>query len=294
MTHIFNGVGVALTTPFTNDEVDYDALEQHVNYLLENNIQSIIVNGTTAESPTLTTEEKENVLRQVVSLVDGKVPVIAGTGTNNTQQSIAASKRAKELGADGLMLITPYYNKTNQRGLVEHFTQIANAAQLPIVLYNVPSRTNMSIDPETVEKLSHNEYIVALKDATNDFDYFEEVKERVDTDNFALLSGNDDNVVEFYNRGGHGVISVIANVIPGEFQDIYDAKQRGEDIEEAFKPISKLLEANSVDVNPIPVKVLTAYKGFGQYEVRLPLVPLPEKERQALEAAYKSYQAGDL
>ena len=294
MTHIFEGVGVALTTPFTNNEVDYGALREHVTYLLENNAKAIVVNGTTAESPTLTDEEKEQILETVVGLVNGEVPVIAGTGTNNTAKSVAASKRAKELGADGVMLITPYYNKTNQRGLVEHFTTIANEAQIPVVLYNVPSRTNMTIEPETVETLSKNEYIVALKDATNDFDYFEEVKQRVDTDHFALLSGNDDNVVEFYNLGGHGVISVIANVIPRDFQNLYDAKQNGENIEEAFQPIGRLLDATSIDVNPIPIKALTAVEGFGKYELRLPLVPLPEAERKGLEDAYQSYKAGDL
>ena len=294
MTHIFEGVGVALTTPFTNNEVDYGALREHVTYLLENNAKAIVVNGTTAESPTLTDEEKEQVLETVVGLVNGEVPVIAGTGTNNTAKSVAASKRAKELGADGVMLITPYYNKTNQRGLVEHFTTIANEAQIPVVLYNVPSRTNMTIEPETVETLSKNEYIVALKDATNDFDYFEEVKQRVDTDHFALLSGNDDNVVEFYNLGGHGVISVIANVIPRDFQNLYDAKQNEENIEEAFQPIGRLLDATSIDVNPIPIKALTAVEGFGKYELRLPLVPLPEAERKGLEDAYQSYKAGDL
>lgn len=294
MAHIFEGVGVALTTPFVNDEVDYEALKQHINYLLENDAKAIIVNGTTAESPTLTEDEKEKALETVVGLVNGQVPVIAGTGTNNTQKSIQASIKAKELGADGLMLITPYYNKTNQRGLIEHFTAIANEAKLPIVLYNVPSRTNMSIDPETIETLSQNEYIVALKDATNDLDYLHEVQQRVNTDEFTLLSGNDDNVVEFYNQGGHGVISVIANVIPKDFQALYDAKQRGEDIEAAFQPIQKLLDATAIDVNPIPIKALTAYEGFGQYEVRLPLVPLEDKQREELESAYQSYKAGEL
>ena len=135
-----------------------------------------MVNGTTAENPTLTDEEKDQVLETVVNYVDGKVPVIAGTGTNNTQKSIQASVRAREIGADGIMLITPYYNKTNQRGLIEHFTTIANAVKLPVILYNVPSRTNMTINPETVETLSDNEYIVAIKDATNDFEYMDELK----------------------------------------------------------------------------------------------------------------------
>lgn len=211
MPHLFEGVGVALATPFTNNEVDYNALEKHVDFLLDNGVKAIIVNGTTAESPTLTEEEKEQVLESVIKQVNHRVTIIAGTGTNNTAKSIQASQRAKALGADAIMLITPYYNKTNQRGLVKHFETIANEVELPVVLYNVPSRTNMTIEPETVETLSHNQYIVAIKDATNDFEYYEDVKSRINQEEFALYSGNDDNVVEFYQRGGNGVISVIAN-----------------------------------------------------------------------------------
>lgn len=292
MTHLFEGVGVALATPFTYNEVDYDALEQHVQYVLSQGVQAIVVNGTTAESPTLTSSEKDTILETVVKLVDGQIPVIAGTGNNNTQASIEASQRAKSLGADAVMLITPYYNKTNQRGLIEHFTTIADAVQLPVVLYNVPSRTNMTIEPDTVQTLSEHDYIVALKDATNDFDYFDEVYRLVDASEFTLLSGNDDNVADFYQKGGHGVISVIANVIPGDFQSLYEAAQRGEDVTRQFQPIQNLLQATSVDVNPIPIKVLTAAEGYGNYEVRLPLVPLPEKERNVLEEAYQSYKAG--
>ncbi|GGG85432.1 4-hydroxy-tetrahydrodipicolinate synthase [Staphylococcus pragensis] len=293
MAHIFEGVGVALATPFTNNEVDYNALERHVDFLLENGVQAIIVNGTTAESPTLTEEEKEQVLEAVVKQVDHRVAIIAGTGTNNTVKSIQASQRAKQLGADAIMLITPYYNKTNQRGLIKHFETIANEVKLPVVLYNVPSRTNMTINPETVETLSHNEYIVAIKDATNDFEYYEEVKKRINQDEFALYSGNDDNVVEFYERGGNGVISVIANVIPKEFQALYDAKQSGQDISKDFEPIGKLLDALSVDVNPIPIKALTSYLGFGEYELRLPLLPLEVEDAKVLVNAYEQFKAGE-
>ncbi|AYX89799.1 4-hydroxy-tetrahydrodipicolinate synthase [Staphylococcus cohnii] len=293
MGHIFEGVGVALTTPFTHNEVDLNALRRHVKYLLENNAKCIVVNGTTAENPTLTDEEKDQVLETVVNYVDSKVPVIAGTGTNNTQKSIQASVRAREIGADGIMLITPYYNKTNQRGLIEHFTTIANAVKLPVILYNVPSRTNITIDPETVETLSGNEYIVAIKDATNDFEYMDELKKRLDLNNFALYSGNDDNVVDYFEKGGHGVISVAANVIPNAFQTLFDAKQSGKDINSQFQPIQTLLDALAVDVNPIPIKALTAVEGFGNYEVRLPLVKLQDAERQTLEQAYEQFKAGD-
>ncbi|API79389.1 4-hydroxy-tetrahydrodipicolinate synthase [Staphylococcus argenteus] len=293
MTHLFEGVGVALTTPFTNNKVNLEALKAHVNFLLENNTQAIIVNGTTAESPTLTTEEKELTLKTVIDLVDKRIPVIAGTGTNDTEKSIHASLQAKALGADAIMLITPYYNKTNQRGLIKHFETIANSVELPVILYNVPSRTNMTIDPETVETLSHHPYIVALKDATNDFDYLEEVQKRINTNTFALYSGNDDNVVEYYRRGGKGVISVIANVIPKEFQALYDAQQSGKDIQNQFKPVSTLLSALSVDINPIPIKALTSYLGFGEYELRLPLITLDEADTKVLRDAYDTYKAGE-
>lgn len=293
MTHLFEGVGVALTTPFTNNEVNLEALTAHVNFLLENDTQAIIVNGTTAESPTLTTEEKELILKTVIDLVAKRIPVIAGTGTNDTKKSIQASLQAKALGADAIMLITPYYNKTNQRGLIKHFETIANAVELPVVLYNVPSRTNMTIDPETVETLSHNPYIVALKDATNDFEYLEEVKKRIDTNSFALYSGNDDNVVEYYQHGGKGVISVIANVIPKEFQALYDAQQSGIDIRNQFKPIGNLLSALAVDINPIPIKALTSYLGFGDYELRLPLITLEQADTKVLRNAYDKYKAGE-
>ena len=293
MTHLFEGVGVALTTPFTNNKVNLEALKAHVNFLLENNAQAIIVNGTTAESPTLTTDEKERILKTVIDLVDKRVPVIAGTGTNDTEKSIQASIQAKALGADAIMLITPYYNKTNQRGLVKHFEAITDAVKLPVVLYNVPSRTNMTIEPETVEILSQHPYIVALKDATNDFEYLEEVKKRIDTNSFALYSGNDDNVVEYYQRGGHGVISVIANVIPKEFQALYDAQQSGLDIQDQFKPIGTLLSALSVDINPIPIKALTSYLEFGNYELRLPLVSLEDTDTKVLREAYDTFKAGE-
>ncbi|EOB0648169.1 4-hydroxy-tetrahydrodipicolinate synthase [Staphylococcus pseudintermedius] len=289
MSHIFEGTGVALITPFSNGEVDYEAIKRQVHFLIDNHIQSIVVNGTTAENPTLTDEEKDRILTTVIEENAQRVPIIVGTGTNNTQKSIEASLRAKALGADAIMLITPYYLKTSQRGLVAHFEAIANATELPVVLYNVPSRTNSTIEVDTVVRLSENPYIVALKDATNDFNYLAELQQRLDTDKFALYSGNDDNIVSYYEEGGHGVISVVANVIPNEFQQIYtNVKDRVA----RFEPIATLLDAMSVDINPIPIKYLAALEGFGQYEVRLPLVPLNNEEQQQLKAVYHQFKAG--
>ncbi|MDK4114978.1 4-hydroxy-tetrahydrodipicolinate synthase [Staphylococcus pseudintermedius] len=289
MSHIFEGTGVALITPFSNGEVDYEAIKRQVHFLIDNHIQSIVVNGTTAENPTLTDEEKDRILTTVIEENAQRVPIIVGTGTNNTQKSIEASLRANALGADAIMLITPYYLKTSQRGLVAHFEAIANATELPVVLYNVPSRTNSTIEVDTVVRLSENPYIVALKDATNDFNYLAELQQRLDTDKFALYSGNDDNIVSYYEQGGHGVISVVANVIPNEFQQIYtNVKDRVA----RFEPIATLLDAMSVDINPIPIKYLAALEGFGQYEVRLPLVPLNNEEQQQLKAVYHQFKAG--
>lgn len=289
MSQIFEGTGVALITPFSNGEVDYDAIKRQVQFLIDNGIQSIVVNGTTAENPTLTDEEKDRILTTVIEENAQRVPIIVGTGTNNTQKSIEASLRAKELGADAIMLITPYYLKTSQRGLVAHFEAIANATELPVVLYNVPSRTNSTIEVDTVVRLSEHPYIVALKDATDDFNYLAELQQRLDTDKFALYSGNDDNIVSYYEQGGHGVISVVANVIPNEFQQIYtNVKDRAA----RFEPIATLLDAMSVDINPIPIKYLAALEGFGQYEVRLPLVPLNDEEQQQLKAVYQQFKAG--
>lgn len=289
MSHIFEGTGVALITPFSNGEVDYEAIKRQVHFLIDNHIQSIVVNGTTAENPTLTDEEKDRILTTVIEENAQRVPIIVGTGTNNTQKSIEGSLRAKALGADAIMLITPYYLKTSQRGLVAHFEAIANATELPVVLYNVPSRTNSTIEVDTVVRLSENPYIVALKDATNDFNYLAELQQRLDTDKFALYSGNDDNIVSYYEQGGHGVISVVANVIPNEFQQIYtNVKDRVA----RFESIATLLDAMSVDINPIPIKYLAALEGFGQYEVRLPLVPLNNEEQQQLKAVYHQFKAG--
>lgn len=293
MSHIFNGVGVALTTPFTNEDVDYEAFENHIEFLIDNGVKSIIINGTTAENPTLTTEERNTLLECGIKKVNGRVPVIAGTGTNNTQASIDASIKAKELGADAIMLITPYYNKTSQRGLIAHFTKIADEVALPVVLYNVPSRTNMTIDVETVLKLSENPYIVALKDATGDLEYAKTLKQQLPSD-FALYSGNDDNMLDYYQLGGAGLISVVANAIPQETQQLYDyvVNDQLEQANTLNRDITELLDHLSVDVNPVPIKLLTSELGFGRYEVRLPLVTLEEQERNVLSEAFTKFKDG--
>ena len=292
MSPIFEGVGVAMTTPFRNNRVDYDAFRSHIEYLIENNVQSIIVNGTTGESPTLSADEIKELLRVGVETAAGRVPVIAGTGTNSTQQSIDLSVFAEDTGADGVMLITPYYNKSNQRGLIAHFTAIADSINIPVILYNVPGRTGMSIDPETVLELSRHKNIVALKDAVGDLNYTINVLNLVDSE-FSLYSGNDDNLTDFTALGGKGLISVVGNVIPGEMQEVYERLKEGDvSARQRFASLMPVINAVQIDVNPIPVKALTAELGYGDYELRLPLLPLEEDARQAIVDAFNEFRKG--
>lgn len=292
MSPIFEGIGVAMTTPFRNNQVDYDAFQSHIEYLIDNNVQSLIINGTTGESPTLSAEEIKELLRVGVETAKGRVPVIAGTGTNSTQKSIELSMFAEETGADGVMLITPYYNKSNQRGLIAHFTAIADSINIPVILYNVPARTGMSIDPETVLELSQHKNIVALKDAVGDLNYTINVLNLVDSE-FSLYSGNDDNICDFTALGGKGLISVVGNVIPGEMQEVYERLKEGDlSARKRFASLMPVINAVQIDVNPIPVKALTAELGYGDYELRLPLLPLEEDARQAIVDTFNEFRKG--
>lgn len=292
MSPIFEGIGVAMTTPFKDNQVDYDAFRRHIEYLIDNNAQSLIINGTTGESPTLSDEEIKNLLKTGVETVAGRVPVIAGTGTNSTKKSIDLSIFAEETGADGVMLITPYYNKSNQRGLIAHFTAIADQINIPVILYNVPGRTGMSIEAETVLELSHHKNIVALKDAVGDLNYTINVLNLVDSE-FSLYSGNDDNLPDFTALGGKGLISVVGNVIPGEMQDIYEGMKAGDQTARSrFNTLMPVINAVQIDVNPIPVKALTAELGFGEYALRLPLLPLEEEVRKPIVDTFNAFRKG--
>ncbi|GAA3726263.1 4-hydroxy-tetrahydrodipicolinate synthase [Salinicoccus jeotgali] len=290
---IFEGVGVAITTPFSNDEIDLDAFSDHIEYLIKNNAQAIIVNGTTGESPTLSMKEAKLLIEAAVTTVAGRVPVIAGTGTNATQSTVEMSKFAEATGADAIMLITPYYNKTNQKGLYQHFIKVADSTSLPVVLYNVPSRTAMTIEAETVYALSKHPNIIALKDATGDLEYTKQLLELTGNENFNLYSGNDDNMHQFCSIGGKGLISVVGNVIPGELQDIYESiKEHKMDSEAKFQQLTPLIEAAQMDVNPMPIKAMTSALGFGLNEFRLPLVPLEGAELEHALRTLRNYKEG--
>lgn len=274
MTRLFTGAAAAVTTPFKDNEVDYSAFRKHLNFLKSNQIQSFVVNGTTGESSTLTSEEKAELLKIAVEVADGDISVIAGTGSNNTAQTIAASQEAEALGVDGLLVITPYYNKTSQKGLLAHFNAIADAVSIPVMLYDVPSRTGMTIEPDTLKELAQHPNIVALKDATGDLAHFSRLQSVVDND-FSFYSGNDDLALPYFAQGGHGIISVLANALPEEYQQMYEYALSEPIIALGIhRKLFLLVDALGMDVNPIPIKALVSHLGFGSYSLRLPLVPL--------------------
>lgn len=293
MNLLFEGVSAAVTTPFKDGQVDFAHFEEHLKFLKDNNIQAFVINGTTAEASTLTEDEKRQTLEIAVKVANKDIPVIAGTGSNNTQTSIEASLEAKELGVDGLLLITPYYNKTTQDGAVAHFCAIADAvSDLPIIIYDVPARTGMTLEAKTVAELSKISNIVGLKDATGDLVHLTRMLNMVDED-FAFYSGNDDSALPFYALGGHGLISVVANATPNEHQKLYELAQT--DPKEAQK-LNNLLfpfsEQIGAYLNPISIKAVVSHLGFGDYEVRLPLVPLDDSIVEELVESYESLKKG--
>lgn len=292
MNLLFEGVSAAVTTPFKNDEVDYESFEKHLIFLKENNIQAFVINGTTGESSTLTQEEKKRTLEIALKVADGDLPVIAGTGTNNTRTSIEESLAAQELGVDGLLVITPYYNRTTQEGALKHFTTIADAVDLPIILYDVPARTGMTLAAETVAELSKHPNIVGLKDATGDLANLTRMLNLVD-DNFAFYSGNDDIALPFYAAGGHGLISVVANAVPSEHQKLYElAKSNPGEAVQLNNQLFSFSDEIGQDLNPISIKAVVSHLGFGDYELRLPLVALDEQRVKELVSSYETVKEG--
>jgi len=288
MSHIFTGTAVATTTPFDNGQVDYKTFREHLLFLKEKGVKGFIVNGTTGEATTLTTEEQHELLKTALEVSDGEVPVIAGVGSNNTQEAIEKSKDAEDIGVDGLLHITPYYNKTSQKGLVAHFKAIADAVTTPIILYDVPSRTGMTIEAKTIEILAEHENIVGIKDATGDLNHVSSIMQAVDRSSFAFYSGNDDSALPFFSLGGDGLISVAANVVPEEFVSLYEASQNEpKQAQEINNQLVPFLDALGVSVNPIPIKLLTSTIGYGKYELRLPLIPLEEVDQIPLVEAYR-------
>jgi 4-hydroxy-tetrahydrodipicolinate synthase len=282
----FGSISTAMVTPFdSKGNVDFSKTTKLINHLINNGTESLVVSGTTGESPTLTTEEKIALFKHVVKVVDGKVPVIAGTGSNNTKASIDLSKKAEEIGVDALLIVTPYYNKPSQEGIIAHYKAIAEAVSLPIMAYNVPGRTIVSTSVETVVRLSEIPNIVALKDAGGNLDTMSEIIEKT-PDDFLLYSGDDGLTLPSLAVGSAGIVSVASHVIGNEMQAMIQAFHNGEN-EEAARLHRKLLPVMNElfkAPSPAPVKTALQLKGLDVGGVRLPLLPLNQAERAALSA----------
>ncbi len=282
---MFKGAGVAIVTPFHQGKVDLDRYRKLLDFQIDNDCHCLIVLGTTGEASTLTKDEKKQVIQTAVDHVKGRVPVVVGTGSNNTAAVIESTQEAEKLGADGALVVTPYYNKATQNGLVKHFKVVAESTSLPIILYNVPGRTGVNIEPKTVARLSEVENIIGIKEACGNISQVLEIKRLVPED-FMIYSGNDDNILPIYSVGGHGVISVMANVIPKETQAMCSAFENGNisraiELQVKYKKLFNLL---FMEVNPIPVKAAVALMGMAENELRLPLTPMePENELQLKE-----------
>ena len=288
---IFKGAGVALVTPMNDDgSVNYEELEKLINFQVENGTDAIITCGTTGESATLSDEEHSKVIEFTIKKVNGRVPVIAGTGGNNTEMVLKKSLHAEKLGADGLLIVTPYYNKTSQKGLIEHYTYIADRVNTPIILYNVPSRTGVNIKPETYLALSKHENICAVKEANGDIS---SVAKTISLcgDNLAVYSGNDDQIVPILSLGGIGVISVFSNICPKECHNLIKSFLDG-DTEISAKMQIKYLElmnAMFCDVSPVPVKEALNMMGFKCGKCRLPLYELSNENRSNVQSILRKY-----
>ena len=287
---IFTGSGVALVTPFTSGGVDYHALEKLLDFQLDHGTDAVIVCGTTGEAATMSYAERMAVIEAVVRRVDGRVPVIAGSGANCTETAIALSRDAVSAGADGLLVVTPFYNKATQRGLVRHYTAVADAAEKPVILYNVPSRTGVKCTAETYAALAQHPNILGVKEAGGDLALIQKTRELCPED-FYIWSGNDDETAPIMLLGGKGVISVAANVAPDRMHDLTRACLEGDFVSAGRMQLElrALCEALFWEVNPIPVKTALALMGMCEEVFRLPLCEMEPENRERLAAVLQRY-----
>ena len=288
---IFTGSGVAIVTPFTRENtVNFDKLATLIEWHIQQGTDAIIVCGTTGESPTLTDDEHKKVIECAVATAKKRVPVIAGSGSNDTAYAVQMSVHAEKVGADALLCITPYYNKPTQKGLLANFTAIADTVMIPIILYNVPGRTGVNLAPETVAKLAEHRNICGVKEASGNIAQVAEIARLVPKD-FAIYSGNDDMVVPLMSLGGVGVISVVANIAPKDTHDMAKAYLDGDvakarDLQLKMKP---LIDALFLETNPIPVKVAMNLLGEEVGHLRLPLTEMSEPNMERLKKELRAY-----
>ena len=288
---VFTGAGVAITTPFTkNDQINYEVYDKMLEFQIENKTDAIIVCGTTGEASTLTDDEHKELIKHTVEQVAGRVPVIAGTGSNETAYALELSEYAAKAGADAILVVTPYYNKTTQKGLVAHYFHIADRVNIPMILYNVPARTGMNIKPETYKELSKHENIVAVKEANGD------VCSTIRTidlcgEDLDVYSGEDGLITPMLSVGAKGVISVLSNIVPRETHDLCEFFFKGKIRESAAlqTKLIKLVDALFMETNPIPVKTAQNILGTDVGHLRLPLTDMSPENFQKLKAVLRSY-----
>ena len=287
---IFKGSGVAIVTPFNENGIDYKKLKELLEWHIKESTDAIVVCGTTGEATTMTEQEKKDVIKFTVDVVNKRIPVIAGTGGNNTKTSIEMSLYAENVGVDGLLVITPYYNKTNAEGLLMHFKAINDAVKTPIILYNVPSRTNMNITPETLLKLSELNNVIAIKEASGDMSQVARMK-ALCGDKIDIYSGNDDQIIPILSLGGIGVISVAANIIPKTVHDMCDLYLKGDCFKATKLQLDYLELMNNlfIETNPIPVKTAMNVMNMNVGELRLPLYKMNDKNKETLVNTLKKY-----
>lgn len=285
----FTGSGVAIITPFDGDKVNYDELGRIIEDQIANKTDAIIICGTTGEASTMPDEEHLAVIKYAVEKTAGRIPVIAGTGSNDTAHSVRLSKLAEEYGADGLLQVTPYYNKASKKGLIAHFSEIAKSVKIPIILYNVPSRTGVNIDVSVLRELAKIENIVAIKEASGNIGYTADVAAQVPE--LYIYSGNDDMIVPVLSLGGKGVISVLANVCPKETHDMCQAFFDGDAARAAKLQLDymELIRALFIEVNPIPVKTAMNLLGYNVGNLRMPMCDLEDAHLEALKNCMKKY-----
>ena len=287
---MFTGRGTALVTPFTNDGINFEELRKLIEFQILEGIDSLIICGTTGESSTMSLEEKKAVIEFSVKIANGRVPIIAGTGGNNTADVINLSKYAESVGADGLLLVTPYYNKTTQKGLIAHFSEIAKNVSIPIILYNVPSRTGINIEPETCLELSKISNIVGIKEASGNISQVSKIT-NLCKDNLAIYSGNDDQIMPILSLGGLGVISVLSNIYPKYVHNLVMDYLTGNWQKATASQIYAipLISALFSEVNPIPIKYAVNKIGFNCGVPRLPLIELSDKNKEKIDLLMKNW-----
>ena len=288
---IFKGCGIALVTPFTNEGINFEELRKMIEFQILEGADSLIICGTTGESSTMSIEEKKSIIDFSVKIAHGRIPIIAGTGGNNTKDVIYMSKYAQSVGVNGLLIVTPYYNKTTQLGLLQHYAEIAQNVKLPIILYNVPSRTGINIEPQTCLELSKIPNIVAIKEASGNISQVAKIA-NLCKDELTIYSGNDDQVVPLLSVGGMGVISVLSNLFPKFVHNMVTDYLAGNWQKACASQLYALpmIDALFTEVNPIPIKYAMNKIGFNCGIPRLPLVELTEKNKKKIDDALNNFE----